>query len=82
MVDTNDATTKFHWIAIDVARYWNAVIFERLRGLVIDSRWPIRPRTSTAWSNLSNRLEAVAALASSQPGTTIDRLLIGCCRQV
>jgi len=32
MADTNDATTKFHWVAIDVARYWNAVLIETATG--------------------------------------------------
>ena len=32
MADTNDATSKVHWIAIDVARYWNAVLIETATG--------------------------------------------------
>jgi len=32
MADVNDATTDVHWIAIDVARYWNAVLIETASG--------------------------------------------------
>ena len=32
MADTNDPTTNVHWIAIDVARYWNAVLIETATG--------------------------------------------------
>jgi transposase len=32
MADTTDATTACHWIAIDVARYWNAVLIETASG--------------------------------------------------
>ena len=32
MADTTDATTACHWIAIDVARYWNAVLIETAAG--------------------------------------------------
>ena len=32
MADTTDATTACNWIAIDVARYWNAVLIETAPG--------------------------------------------------
>ena len=32
MADTTHATTACHWIAIDVARYWNAVLIETATG--------------------------------------------------
>ncbi len=32
MADTTDATTPLHWLAIDVGRYWNAVLIETATG--------------------------------------------------
>jgi transposase len=32
MADTTNATTACHWVAIDVARYWNAVLIETASG--------------------------------------------------
>ncbi len=32
MADITDATTACHWVAIDVARYWNAVLVETAAG--------------------------------------------------
>jgi transposase len=32
MADTTHPTTAYHWIAIDVARYWNAVLIETTGG--------------------------------------------------
>jgi transposase len=32
MADTTDATTAVHWVAIDVGRYWNAVLIETATG--------------------------------------------------
>ena len=32
MADKTDATAPCHWVAIDVARYWNAVLIETASG--------------------------------------------------
>jgi transposase len=32
MADTADATVPINWVAIDIARYWNAVLVETAAG--------------------------------------------------
>jgi hypothetical protein len=65
MADTNHPIAALHWVAIDVARYWNAVLVEtatgqrhrfcmtkRLNALWLEAGVCLLDREQSRWSSL------------------------------
>jgi hypothetical protein len=69
MAGPANATARINWVAIDIARYWNAVLVETAAG----KRHRFKMANSAADFD-----RLVGFLRSSRPGITIARSRIGC----